>query len=264
MSATLKMLICGGLIILSVACQKTKDNPTTTVDDTLALKYTVLSVLPHYEKAFTEGLVIHNNKILESTGLNNQSWIAEVDIATGAHDKKVILAGHYFGEGITVLNNKVYQLTYREKSGFVYDASTYQKLKEFTYQTEGWGLTHDDHTLIMSDGTDKLYFLDTVNFSVVRTLAVKDAPGIKLKNLNELEFVDGHIFANVYETSQIVKIDVPTGKVVGRLDLSTITNEIKRMYPNTYELNGIAYDRNKNAFLVTGKNWPKSYLINIH
>ena len=258
------MLICIGLIVIFLACQNTKDNPTTTADDTLALKYTVLSVLPHNEKAFTEGLVIHNNKILESTGLNNQSWIAEVDVATGAHDKKVILAGHYFGEGITVLNNKVYQLTYREKSGFVYDGSTYKKLKEFTYQTEGWGLTHDGQTLIMSDGTDKLYFLDTVNFNVVRTLAVKDSPGIKLKNLNELEFVDGYIFANVYETSKIVKIDVPTGNVVGRLDLSPITNEIKRMYPKTYELNGIAYDRSKNAFLVTGKNWPKSYLINIH
>lgn len=264
MSTTLKMLVTTVVILIFVSCEKKKDNPTAPINDTLALKYTVLSVLPHDDKAFTEGLVIHNNKILESTGLNNQSWIAEVDAVTGTHDKKVILDGQYFGEGITVLNNKIYQLTYREKSGFVYDASTYKKLQEFTYKTEGWGITHDNRSLIMSDGTDKLYFLDTVNFNVVRTLAVKDSPGTKLKNLNELEFIDGYIFANVYETSQIVKIDAPTGKVVGRLDLSTITNEIKRMYPNTYELNGIAYDRNKNALLITGKNWPKSYLISIN
>lgn len=233
-------------------------------DDTLALTYSVLSTFPHDEEAFTEGLVIYNNKILESTGLNDRSWIAEVNTTSGKHEKKIILDKQFFGEGITVLNNKIYQLTYREKAGFIYDATTYKKTGEFKYNTEGWGITHDSVNLIMSDGSNKLYFLDTTNLAVVRTLAVTDPSGGKISKLNELEYITGSIFANVYETSMIVKIDPNNGKIIGRLDLAVLTNEIKRMYPNTYELNGIAYDRNVNALLVTGKNWPKSYLIKVH
>ena len=139
---------------------------------------------------------------------------------------------------------------------------TYKKIGEFKYNTPGWGIAHDNKNLIMSDGTDKLYFLDTTNFQVVRTLTVTD-PGGRIKNLNELEYIDGYVFANVYETAMILKIDPAKGKVVGRLDLSPLTNEIKRMYPNTDVLNGIAYDQNSKALLVTGKLWPKSYLIRV-
>ena len=154
-------------------------------------------------------------------------------------------------------------MTYQEKTGFIYAANTYEKVGEFSYNTQGWGLTHNDVNLIMSDGTDKLYFLDTTTLRTVRTLPVTDG-NMKVKNLNELEFVDDYIFANVYETSDIVKIDPSNGKIVGRLDLSALTNEIKSMYTNTDVLNGIAYDKKANAFLVTGKYWPKSYLIKIH
>lgn len=232
--------------------------------DSLELKYTVVKTIPHNTKAFTEGLVMYGTKLLESTGLNNQSWIAEVNESSGEHDKKVTLPGQYFGEGITVLNKKIYQLTYQEKVGFVYDASSYNRVGEFDYATEGWGLTHNGRHLIMSDGTHKLYFLDTTTLKVVRTLPVSDHSGAKVKNLNELEFISGFIFANVHETSSIVKIDPASGKVAGRLDLSALVNETKRMYSDASELNGIAHDPDANTLLVTGKFWPKAYFIRIN
>jgi glutamine cyclotransferase len=229
----------------------------------MAITYTILKTLPHNTDAYTEGLTIHNGKLYESTGQNGTSWVAEVDPGSGSHDKKIILDNHYFGEGMTILNNKLYYLTWQTKVGFIYDAKTFRQIGEFKYNTEGWGLTHNNNELIMSDGSEKIYFLDSTNLAVTRTITVTDN-GARQKSLNELEWVNGYLFANVYETSRIVKIDPSTGKVVGRLDLSTIVEEIKRMYQNTAELNGIAYDKNSNALLITGKLWPKSYLIRMH
>jgi glutaminyl-peptide cyclotransferase len=261
MKVVLSLFVLFPFILIS--CERRSEEKEAT-NDSLSLKYSLLSTLPHDDKAFTEGLVIYNDKLLESTGQNNQSWIAEVNQASGQHEKKVILDGQYFGEGITVLNKKIYHLTYQEKIGFVYDATNYKKIGEFNYNTEGWGITHDNKSLIMSDGTDKLYFLDTTTLKVIGTLPVTDIAGARVKNLNELEFINNYIFANVYESSVIVKIDPTSGKVVGQLDLSAITGEIKRMYPKTHELNGIAYQKSSNALLITGKFWPKSYLIRIH
>lgn len=251
------------IFILASCGDKKHDNADTAIDS-LTLRYTILSTLPHNAEAYTQGLTIYNNKVLESTGQKGHSWIAEVNPGSGQHEKKVTLDNRYFGEGITVLNNKIYQLTWEDKIGFIYDAKTYKKVGEFNYSTPGWGITHDNKNLIMSDGTDKLYFLDTTNLKVTRTLAVTDPAGNgRVKNLNELEYVDGHIFANVYETSMILKINPVNGKVVGHLDLSAVSSEIKRMYPNSDVLNGIAYDQNSKALLVTGKLWPKSYLIRL-
>lgn len=251
-----------GLILSSCTDKKGAENNSSR--DTLALNYSVVSTLPHNAEAYTQGLVIYNNKVLESTGQKGHSWIAEVNPGSGQHEKKITLDARFFGEGITVLNDKIYQLTWEEKTGFIYDAKTYKKLGEFKYNTPGWGLTHNNKELIMSDGTDKLHFLDTTNLQVIRSISVTGPGGTKVKNLNELEYVDGYIFANVYETSMILKIDPATGKIVGRLDLSALANEIKRMYPNTDVLNGIAYDKNSRALLVTGKLWPKSYLIRLN
>lgn len=249
-------------VFFNSSCYK-KSSQAESVSDTLLLKYIVHSTLPHNTEAFTEGLVMYDNKLLESTGLNNQSWIAEVNIASGEHEKRVLLDGRYFGEGITAVNKKIYQLTYQEKVGFIYDAVSYNKIGEFNYKTEGWGITHDNKNLIMSDGTHKLYFLDTTNQYVIRTLEVTDPTGGKVKNLNELEYIAGYIFANVHESSQIVKIDPGDGKVVGKLDLSILTSEVKRMYPNASELNGIAYDPDNNTLLITGKFWPNAYVIKL-
>ena len=254
-------LICTLMLALP-SCESGK-NKALNFTDSLALKYTVLRTIPHNNKAFTEGLLIYNSKLLESTGLNNQSWIAEVNLSSGEHDKKVILPEQYFGEGITVLNGKIYQLTYKEHVGFVYDAASYNKIGEFKYNTQGWGLTHNGTHLIMSDGTHKLYFLDTTTLKPARTLNVTDASGAIVRNLNELEFVNEFIFANVHETSMIVKINPSSGKVVASLDLSGLANETKRMHPEASELNGIAFDPDTNTFIVTGKFWTKAYVLRI-
>jgi len=258
----IRLLPVALLALIAFGCGEKKASESTASVDPLTISYSVISTLPHETDAFTEGLTIHNKKVLESTGQNGKSWVAEVDPGTGAHDKKIILDARYFGEGMTVLNNKLYYLTWQSKVGFVYDARTYKQIGEFTFDTEGWGLTHDDKNLIMSAGTDKIYYLDTATLKVSRTLPVKMG-NTPVKNLNELEYVNGFIFANVYETSSIVKIDPATGKVVGRLDLSPQVEEVKRISPAALELNGIAYDKNSNALLITGKHWPRSYLIKL-
>lgn len=263
----LRLIVAGACLSgLLFSCGDSKKNETPAApQDTTLLSYSVLSVLPHNSEAFTQGLVVYNNKVLESTGQNGSSWVGEVNPGTGAHDKKITLAPEYFGEGITVLNDKLYYLTWKEKIGFVYDAKTYKKLREFEYDSkmkEGWGLTHDKTNLIASDGTDKIHFLDTTTLKVVRSITVKDG-NMRIKQVNELEYVDGYIYANVWQTNWIVKIDPANGRVVGKLDLSEIGNEIMATAPGVDVMNGIAYDRNSNAFLITGKLWPKSYLIRI-
>lgn len=251
------------LTVVFASCGDKKDGNIETVRDSLAMSYTVINTLPHNVEAFTEGLVVYNNKILESTGQNNMSWIAEVNPGSGEHTKKVNLTAAYFGEGITVMNNKIYQLTYKTNVGFIYDAKTYKKLGEFPFVTdtkEGWGITHDNVNLIMGDGSEKLYFLDTTSLKVVRKILVTDG-GTRVKKINELEYINGYVYANVWETNWILKIDPTSGKVVGRADLSAIGNQIKAMNPSADVMNGIAYDKNSKAFLITGKYWPKAFLI---
>lgn len=255
------------LLFLSCGGCGDKDKGGSIATDSLAMDYTVLRILPHNTDAFTQGLVITDNKILESTGQKGTSWIAEVNPASGNHDKKVNLDPQYFGEGITVLNGKIYQLTWENKVGFIYDAETYEKIGEFKIPTaknnEGWGITHDSKQLILSDGSEKLYFVDTTNFQVTRAVTVT-GNGNKIRNLNELEYANGFVYANVWETNWIVKIDPANGKVVGRLDLTPLSAEIRSMAPNADYLNGIAYDANSDALLVTGKLWPRTYLLRVN
>lgn len=249
--------------LLLIGCSKEKESKTTETKDPLAMTYTVRTQWPHDTQAFIQGLVIHNGKLYEGTGQEGRSWIGIVDVNTGKADKKIILPDEYFGEGITILNNKIYQLTYKHKVGFIYDLKTFKKLGEFTYDSpEGWGLTHDSKNLIMSDGSDKLTFLDTVTFKPVRTLKVTDNVG-PVDQLNELEYVEGFIMANVWNTNTIVKIDPQTGKVVGRLDLSALNRDAKMRDPQSEVLNGIAYHPTTKLLLVTGKNWPMIYVLQV-
>lgn len=249
-----------GILVLS-SCGNDKEKKTTHYD-TLALNYTVINTLPHNREAFIQGLVVYDNKILESTGQHGTSWIAEVNPGSGEHNKKVILEERYFGEGITVLNNKIYQLTWKEKTGFIYDARTYKKLGEWNYTVEGWGITHNGTHLIMSDGTDKLTFLDTVSLKPVKSIRVLDYK-VSVNQLNELEYIDGYIYANVWGSDVIVKIDPNTGMVAGKLNLSALTRQEKSANPQADVLNGIAYDKNSKSILVTGKLWTKSFLLRI-
>jgi glutamine cyclotransferase len=167
----------------------------------------------------------------------------------------------YFGEGIVFLHDKVYQLTYKTKIGFIYDAKTFKKLGDFTFPSEqGWGMTTDGTSLIMSDGTSTLTWLNPADFKVTKTIHVTDESG-QVENVNELEFINGFIYSNVYEENYIVKIDPATGNIVGKINLQSLDDEAKQRYPGRMQMNGIAYDSVTNKIYVTGKLWPNIYEI---
>ncbi len=247
------------LLALLLACGNEKKDRT---GDGLTISYKLKSRWKHDPEAWTQGLLIHQGKLYESTG-QKQSYIGIVDIASGKTEKKVVLDDQYFGEGITILNNKLYQLTWQSHVGFVYDAKTFEKIKEFSYPTEGWGLTHDNHHLIMTDGTEKLIYLDTVTLKPVKTIQVKDKYGFATK-LNELEYMEGFILANQWESNRILKIDPQTGMVVGSLDLTPLVQEAKMDNPRADVLNGIAYHTNTKLLIVTGKLWPSAYVLQLN
>lgn len=235
-----------------------------------SIPYTVASRHAHDTTAFTEGLLVHNGVLYESTGSpddlpQTRSLLGTVDLQTGAITTKAELDRRlYFGEGITILNGKVYQLTYQTRKGFVYDAGNFKKLGEFTFPSaEGWGMTTDGTALIMSDGTNRLTYLDPETFRTLKVVEVTDERGA-VANLNELEFIDDAIYANVYTTPYIVRIDTATGKVTGRLDLSSLAYEARVRYPGSLELNGIAYDTASRKVFVTGKMWPSIYEIDFN
>lgn len=231
------------------------------------IKFTVENQYPHDINSFTEGFLFHDNKLFESTGAPDnipqaKSLFGIVDLKTGKIDVKAELDKNiFFGEGIVFLNGKIFQLTYKNQMGFIYDGKTFKNIGKFNYANrEGWGLTTDGKSLIMSDGTSYLTYLDPTNFSVVKTLDVAEN-GYVLEHLNELEFIKGFIYANIYTTNTIVKIDPNTGDVVGKMDLSSLLYESKVRNPNSLETNGIAYDSISNKVLVTGKLWPTIYEI---
>jgi glutamine cyclotransferase len=229
------------------------------------LSYQVINQFAHDTLAFTEGLTFHDGKLYESTGApdspeTSDTWIASVDLKSGKYDKKINLGKKVFGEGITFLNGKLYQLTWKDEKGFVYDAATFKKLKEFSYKGEGWGLTNDGKNLIMSTGTSNLYFLDPDTLSFIRMLPVQDHNGY-VSNINELEYINGFIYANEWLKGTILKIDPATGYVVGRLDLSKQVAEAKAKYLGAQEMNGIAYDSTTRKTYITGKKWPVIYEV---
>ncbi len=264
-----KLFTAIALPLLLVACnkQKTSEQESST-ESTPLIYHSYVDVYPHDTNAFTEGLLFHEGKLFESTGASGlpqtRSLFGEVDLSTGGIEVKVELDREkYFGEGITFLNGQVFQLTYTSRIGFVYDEKTYQKIQEFTIPSkEGWGLTTDGHLLIMSDGTEKLTYLDPISLNVSKKITVTENGAAK-QNLNELEYVDGYIYANVWMTNEIVKIDAKDGKVVGRIDLTPYATDAKNTFPDAMEMNGIAYHPDRKSFFITGKLWPKIYEIKI-
>jgi glutamine cyclotransferase len=248
--------LVGFFLILSCSSPDKKESTTSDL-----IPFDVVKVFPHDVTAFTQGLTIANGKLYESTGQAG-SWISEVEIATGKQSKKIVLDNQYFGEGITILNGKVYQLTWQNKTGFVYNLPSYNKVAEFTYNHEGWGITSNGEHLIVSDGTDRVHFLDTASLKEVKSILVKRG-GESVSQLNELEFIDGFIFANQWQSSNIFKIDPANGNVVGVLDLSPLKEEVIKFQGNPDVLNGIAYERNTKTILVTGKLWPVLFALRL-
>lgn len=229
------------------------------------LSFQVLNQFPHDTTAFTEGFTFYDGKLYESTGSpdaphNSGTWIGAVDLQSGKVDKKVDLGTSYFGEGIVFFKDKIYQLTWQTKKGFVYDAKTFKKLREFSYGSEGWGLTHDGENLIMSTGSSNLYYLSPDSLSFVKMLPVQDNNGY-VGSLNELEYINGYIYANQWLTPNILKIDPATGYVVAKLDLTKQVAEVKAKFPGAQEMNGIAYDSATQKTFITGKKWPVIYEI---
>jgi glutamine cyclotransferase len=224
------------------------------------LKANVVRAYPHDPHAFTQGLEYYGGYLYESTGIAGRSTLRKVALRTGEVAQKVSLPQQYFGEGLTIFHEKLYQLTWLSKKGFVYDLRSFRKVGEFPYDTEGWGLTHDDTSLILSDGTNKIRYLDPVSFAVTRTLEVY-AGGEAVVNLNELEYIHGEIFANIWHVPRIARIDSHSGQVTAWIDLTAIA--AKEQNGEEGVLNGIAYDKAGDRLFVTGKNWAEVLEIQV-
>jgi glutaminyl-peptide cyclotransferase len=220
----------------------------------------VINTFPHDRGAFTQGLDYFEGQLYEGTGLNGRSTIRRVELATGKVLQQAALPWEYFGEGITLWQGKLIQLTWKSKIGFLYDRESFRLLSSFAYPTEGWGLTHDDTRLIMSDGSATLYFRDPETLAETGRLRVTDR-GMPVSNLNELEFIRGEIWANIWRQDRIARISPASGQVLSWVDLSGLLPLGDRLWAG--ELNGIAYDAKADRIFITGKRWPKLFEIRV-
>jgi glutamine cyclotransferase len=256
--------------LLTIACNDTNNAGTadsnnenegnTAITAPTALNYTIQKVYAHDTTAYTQGLEWHNNILIEGTGLKGESVLYQMDNQLKPIGKKIKLDSPYFGEGITIFDGKIYQLTWEEHAVFVYDATTFKKLNTLNWPYEGWGLTHNDTSLIVSTGGSNLYFVDPTNFSIQSTLGVFNEYGYQ-SMLNEIEYVDGKIFANIYGQNDIVVIDPKSGKITNKINCSNLLVQAKAKYNPLaidagFVLNGIAYRKSTDSYFLTGKCWP--------
>lgn len=223
--------------------------------------YKIVHTYPHDREAFTQGLFYHNGVLYEGTGQETGSSLREVELETGKVLRQHNLDASLFGEGITLYKDRIYQVTWENKVGFVYDLETFKVINKIYYPTPGWGLTTIDNSIAMSDGTNVIYFYEPEMFTVVSRIEVYDDKN-KIDSLNELEYINGEIWANIWMSDQIARIDPQTGKVKGYINLKGLLKDSDRM-PDTDVLNGIAWDSQGNRIFVTGKRWPKLFEIKL-
>ena len=223
--------------------------------------YTIVNTFPHDPNAFTQGLIWENGVLYEGTGRYGHSTLRKVELETGKVLQSIELPAEYFGEGITIFNDKIIQLTYLSNVGFVYDKDTFKLLREFNYPTEGWGITHNGKNLIMSDGTPTLYFLDPETFERISSIDVYYKNNLLWK-INELEYIDGQIYANIWPTDRIAIIAPETGQVTAMIDMKGLLSG-QDLSREVDVLNGIAYDQVNRRLFVTGKFWPKLFEIKL-
>lgn len=229
--------------------------PTAPVSFT----YRKINTYPHNTDAYTQGLIVDQGNLLESTGQRGESFLRRVELGSGKSLRQYDLEASYFGEGITIIDGKIYMLTWTSNLGFIFNKDDFSQIGTFNYPTEGWGLTNIQDTLVMSDGTENIYFIDPQTFTQVKSLQVYNNEG-PVTRLNELEFINDKIYANIYETDLIAIIDPATGFVTGLADLAGIFN--KDNYDKRIDvLNGIAYDSDNDKTYVTGKWWPELFEI---
>lgn len=223
--------------------------------------YEIVHTYPHDRAAFTQGLIYLNGFLYEGTGLNGHSFVRKVKLETGEVLQQIAVPSEFFGEGLTEWRHELLELTWKAGEGFVYDLFSFRKTREFKYTGEGWGLTHDNTSLIMSDGSAYLRYWDPQTFAEKRRLLIKDGSHA-VENLNELEYVKGEIYANIWQTERVARISPKTGMVVGWIDLSGLLSDADRTQ-QVDVLNGIAYDSAHDRLFVTGKLWPKLFEIRL-
>ena len=248
--------------IFACSCSNSPESQTPTSSDVIPVyTYKIVNTYPHDRNAFTQGLIFEDGVLYEGTGLRGRSTLRRVELQTGDILQIHELPAQFFGEGVTIYENKVIQLTWLSNVGFIYDKDSFELLQEFSYPTEGWGITHDGRRLIMSDGTSILHFLDLETFEEIGQIEVSDNDG-PVTRLNELEYIQGEIYANVWQTNRIARIAPQTGQVIGWIELKGLLSPEDRDEPVDV-LNGIAYDTKNDRMFVTGKLWPKLFEIEL-
>jgi glutamine cyclotransferase len=268
----MKKILFPLLMLAAAACNNNPPEETTSdipaIPPPAIINYQVIKMYPHDTSSYTQGLEWHNSTLYEGTGWVGKSKLLLTDFKTGKFTKEVPIDKTLFGEGITIFKDKIYQLTWKAHKVFVYDLKTLKKINEFEWPFEGWGLTHNDTALIASTGDSNIYFVDPDTFKIRRTLGITDNNGY-VSDINELEYVDGMVYANLYGKDDIVKINPVDGKVVGRLDLTSIlskngiTPDPRSIDPG-YVLNGIAYNKATKTFFITGKQWPVMFEVRLN
>ncbi len=250
--AAIGTLLVAGIIVLTAWAQFAANREPEL------WTYEIVATIPHEPTAFTQGLAIHDGRLYESTGQYGESTLRRLELATGRVEKQIALSSAYFGEGITIFGERLYQLTWQNNLALVYDVETFDRVGAYRYDGEGWGLTHDGTHLIVSDGSAAIRFHNPETFEVVRRLVVL-ADGQPVGSLNELEYINGEIWANLWYQDRIARISPETGAVLGWIDLSGLYPRSRRASEDV--LNGIAYDAETDRLYVTGKNWPWLYQI---
>jgi glutamine cyclotransferase len=249
------------ILVLSVSIIAVSLHPATpTASTSQQYSYTIINTYHHDSAAFTEGLDYSDGYLYESTGLSGKSSLRCTNLASGVVEQEVTLSAQFFGEGIAVVGDSIIQLTYQSHIGFVYDKATFQVKGNFSYSTEGWGLTYDGTRLIMSDGSSNLYFLDPVTFQRIGQIQVHDG-NTSVSKLNELEYINGDVYANIFQSAKIAVINPQTGAVKAWIDLTGL--QTVNSHGSESVLNGIAYDAQNNRLFVTGKNWSNLYEIKL-
>lgn len=262
MSRRLAFRLLFALLLTAVACSAAwLVLRTADTDNPPRYGYRVVQEFPADPGAFTQGLLYHEGFLYKSTGLYGESTLRRIDLESGRILALRVLAPNYFGEGLALWQDRLIQLTWKNRTGFVYRIGDLAPLESFSYDGEGWGLTSDGHYLILSNGSAELQFLDPQTYAVVRRVSVRDG-ATPVDRLNELEFIDGEIWANIWMTDLVVRIDPVDGRVTGWVDLSDLLPAGERT-ARTAELNGIAYDERAGRVFVTGKRWPKIYHIEL-
>jgi glutamine cyclotransferase len=224
------------------------------------MSFSIVDTFPHDTSSYTQGLQVYNGELYEGTGLEGKSKLMKVDLKTGKALQSIDLEKKIFGEGITILRDTVYQLTWRNGKVFVYTLKDFRKIKEFNNEHEGWGLTTDGTNLIASDGSSTLYYYEPGTFKLIKAQDVTEGGSLSY-NLNELEFIDGFVYANQYQEPYIFKIDPKTGSIVAKADLTSLWDRIKMIDPDADVPNGIAFDPSNKKIYITGKLWPELYEV---